>query len=166
MKNYAKAFTLIELLVAMVVSSAVIASSYFIYNTFSKNLVDYRKHISKLSDGIVLNGVLSHDMNYAKAIRKNLSNGIILDHGERNIEYEWQEHIVVRISTFSSDTFRLAVNNPEVNFMGKEQTLIGGLVDQLKLTSLLEEQELVFYFEKKYGSDILVESEKISDGGN
>lgn len=165
MKKKLKAFTLIELLVAMVVSSVVIASSYFIYGTFSKNLVDYRRHENKLSDVVVLSGVLSHDINVAGAVIMNSSNDITVEQAAGNVRYEWKESVVLRVTDLSSDTFKLAVKNIEVKFMDKEQVVSGGLVDELKFTSVVDGQEFMHYFEKKYGSDILVESENRSDGG-
>ena len=68
---------------------------------------------------------------------------------------------VLRTTDVSKDTFHFPVKNIEINFMGKEQTVTSGLVDELKFSSMCNGQEFIFYFEKKYGSDILVESEKI-----
>lgn len=159
MKKKLPAFTLIELLVAMMVSSVVIASAYFVFSTFSKNLVDYKRHQNNLNDVVVLNGILTHDMNLAKAVRKNSSNDIAIEQERATIHYEWKEDFVLRITESSRDTFHLPVKNIEVNFMSKEQVLTNGLVDELKFTSMTDGQEFIFYFEKKYGSDILVESE-------
>ncbi len=164
MKKNVRAFTLIELLVAMVVSSAVIASSYFIYSTFSKNLVDYKKHINKLGDAVALNGIISHDMSIAKTVKINTANDIVLEQGTKSIHYEWQEDVVLRITDLSTDSFHITVKNIENNFMDRSQTRSDGMIDELKFTSIVEGQEFIFSFEKQYGSDILVEAEKISDG--
>lgn len=160
MKTKLPAFTLIELLVAMMVSSIVIASAYFVYDTFSKNLIDYKKHQNNLNDAVALNGILSHDINLALAIRKNSPSDITIAQERKTIQYEWKEDFVLRTTETSLDTFHLPVKNFEVNFMNKEQVLTNGLVDELNFSSVNVGQEFIFYFEKKYGSDILVESEK------
>lgn len=165
MKGRLKAFTLIELLVAMVVSSAVIASSYFVYDTFSKSLVDYRRLSNNLSDAAVFNGILSHDMGLSGAVRKGSSNDILLEQANESIRYEWKEDAILRITEGSIDTFHLAVRNAETNFMNNEQAVSGGLIDEFQIVAMSDERELIFSFEKKYGSDILVESEKNSYGG-
>lgn len=166
MKPTLKAFTLIELLVAMVVSSVVIASSYFIYSTFSKNLVDYRRHSNKLSDAAVFNGILAHDINLSYTVKRGIANEIaLLDKNNGMIRYEWKEEVILRISGNSVDTFNLPVKNAEMSFAGKEQVISDELIDELKLTTISDEKEFTFCFEKKYGSDILVESEKHSYGG-
>jgi prepilin-type N-terminal cleavage/methylation domain-containing protein len=164
MKKRLQAFTLIELLVAMLISSAVISSAFLIYRTFAKNMIDYKSHINKLSDAVVLNGILSHDMNIAKAVKKSNLNDIAMEQGSKNVQYEWQDQAVLRRTDISCDTFHLIVNNIKVNFMNKEQVLSGGLIDELKFTSVTDGHEFIFYFEKKYGSDILVESENNPDG--
>jgi prepilin-type N-terminal cleavage/methylation domain-containing protein len=159
-----KAFTLIELLVAMLVSSAVISSSYFIYRTFAKNMIDYKGHLNNLTDAVVLNGILSHDMNTARSVKKNNSTDVAMDLGRKSVEYEWKDEVVLRRTGVACDTFRLVVKNVSLNFMNEAQAVSGGLVDELIFSSTAEGRELKFCFEKKYGSDILVESENKSNG--
>jgi prepilin-type N-terminal cleavage/methylation domain-containing protein len=154
-----RAFSLIELLVAMVISSVVIASAYFMYSMFSKDLIDYKGHINKLSDAVVLNGILEHDINLAQAVKKNSSNGIRIEQGSANIDYEWQEDAVLRKTDLSTDTFHLFLKDVELNFMNTEQTVTGSLIDVLKFNSSTDGREITFSFEKKYGSDMLVKSE-------
>lgn len=160
-----RAFTLIELLAAMVISSLVMSAAYFAYNSLTKSFLDFKKHTNNLTDATALSGILTHDINLAKTIRKNTTNDITLEMGNKKLQYEWKENFVLRSTGISADTFPLAVSDMKINFLDKEQTISGGLVDELKFTTIADGQQLFLSFDKKYASDILVESEMKSNAG-
>jgi len=160
-----RAFTLIELLVAMAVSGIVITAGYVSYGMISRNFIDFRSHSDDISQVVSLQGILSHDIHVARTVQKYSPDEIvILQNDTETVNYECTENYVLRKKSAARDTFFLPVKRMEMQFCGQEQISSGGIMDRLILVSAIHGQEFIFYFDKQYASDILMQNEDFSDG--
>lgn len=153
-----KAFTLTELLVAMVVSAIVIAVAYQIYSIASMQFGEYKKVNDKISNEVVLKGLLNMDFFTSTAVLQRSENSIEIHKQDTLIEYAWNEFFVLRTKNNMRDTFFLEVESSELRFKNKAQKQ-GGLVDELELVSKDSGAERVFCFFKEYSADVLMRNE-------
>lgn len=159
------AFTLIELLVAMAVSSIVIAAGYVSYGIINRNYIDFRNNSSEMTQAAALRGVLSHDFNLAKVVKRYSSNEILVEMNDKGIvNYNWNENYVLRKNSIEQDTFFISLKKAELRFLDKDQDKAEGIIDELIFTTSVEGQEFIFYFDKQYGSDMIIENENPGDG--
>ena len=153
-----KAFTLIELLVAMVISAIVIAITYQIYFIASKQFVEYKKSNKKVTQEVVLKGLLNNDFFQSESVIRKSENSIEAQIPDRKINYEWINDYIIRTSNGSRDTFFMPVSSVELKFRNKAQELSDGLIDALRIISKNGEEEKDFCFFKEYSADVLMQN--------
>jgi prepilin-type N-terminal cleavage/methylation domain-containing protein len=165
MRKRLNAFTLIELLVAMAVSAIVITAGYVSYGLMSRHFIDFRNNSNEMNQVVALQGILSHDMRVSKTVKSHWNNGVdILQSDNETVNYNWDENYVVRKRSTENDTFFLSVKKTEMHFCDVNRISTGDLIDGLTLTAWIKDQEFIFYFDKQYASDMLMQNENLNDG--
>lgn len=155
--RYLKAFTLIELLVSMAVSGIVITAGYVSYGIISRHYIDFKIYSDQINQLVLLEAVLNNDIHKAATVKRNSFDEIsLLFNDSTTIQYEWKDDHMLRRTSTHSDTFSLFIKNIQMNFLGKEQSDAGGMLDELILDTFWNDEEFMFYFTKQYGADKLI----------
>ena len=146
-----KAFTLFELLIGMVISSIVIASSYFVYNLIYKKYLDYKEIRLNLVNFASFNAELENNFYHSKSIKMNDKElSFVFDN--KTIYFDFLDSIIIRTDSQVLDTFRISVENFE--FVENTE----GLVSFVQFNSRLFDENFDLYFIKKYCAEELINS--------
>lgn len=146
-----KAFTLFELLIGMVISSIVIASSYFVYDLIYKQFIDYKEVRLNLVNFASLQTELENNFYHSKSIKMNDKElSFVFDN--KTIYFEFLDSIIIRKDSQVLDTFRISVENFE--FVENQE----GLVSSIQFNSRLFDKNFDVYFNKKYCAEELINS--------
>lgn len=146
-----KAFTLFELLIGMVISSIVIASSYFVYNLIYIKYLDYKEIRLNLVNFASFNAELEDNFYRSKSIKRN-DKELSFEFDNKTIYFEFLDSIIIRKESQVLDTFRISVENFE--FVENTE----GLVSFVQFNSRLFDENCDLYFIKKYCAEELINS--------
>ena len=153
-----RAFTLVELLVVMVISGIVIAITYQIYFIANKQFMQYKKGNEKVTQEVILRGLLNNDFFQSESVIRKSENNIEMQLADEKINYEWRDEFIIRVTNASRDTFFLPVSLVELKFRNSSQDISAGLIDALKIISENGDEEKYFCFFKEYSADVLMQN--------
>jgi len=154
-----KAFTIMELTIAMLISAIAIGISYAIFLIVSHSYQSYVTKNMRVSEAQRLDATMRMDFDRGLLVSKDTS-GIKIQFPSGQVIYKFDTASVVRI-TATSDTFKVKTDSIGFSFEGKafsEYQTPGpqNRIDQLDVTTLLENQKITYHYHKIYSSADLI----------
>lgn len=104
-----KAFTILETIITLVISSLIISFVYQIYSTVSQQFRHYERLQGETINFNQFNTVFTKDVSLCQYIQSVTSNEIRLKFSNKDVEYFFEDHYVVRHGKYK-DTFKVNVN--------------------------------------------------------
>ena len=153
-KRNLPAFTIIELVVVMILSSIILGMAFTAVRSIQQSYELYDQQTQAALDISDFQTLLNTDFENSK-LASCANTTLFLTFEQHDLQYQFDYDWVIRQTAYFSDTFFIENNTP--TFYYQNQPISIGNIDFLEVKSTNEEEEVVFYFEKKYSSTELWE---------
>lgn len=159
------AFSLLEMLVVMVLSSIIVGIIYFAFFTvtvYQKTLENKYQHIEDIN---FINSGLTNDFDRSDSIVMLNEQEIIcyLKHTNTNVQYSFFNSTIYRRQDTRIDSTACTVSGVQMLF--RNHTVIKGIIDEVRLETILLEGSATLVFYKPYDAAALIKKNYEQDHG-
>lgn len=151
-----KAFTILELIIALLLSSIILAISYYTYFLLNNQLVTQQKKNGIINEFQLFENVFQNDFSNAAFIKDTMKTNSLIFFKTDNefIKYEFNENNIVRSFDSNNDTFRLKGKIDKLYL--KDDSL--PVINKILFIGLLEKEKITTIFTKYYSASQLMKA--------
>jgi prepilin-type N-terminal cleavage/methylation domain-containing protein len=155
-----KGYTVMELIVVMVLSAIVVSIAYTSFDIISKQYLRYKKSHEEISKILMFDLVLTKDFKNSVFVSLD-DDGIVCNYSDRKINYQIDEHFVVRQENDVLDTFKVRVTDFQSDFSGIRVTDPGQLINHFEFVQQYDDADYLYAYQKEYAADFLINHETL-----
>ncbi len=148
-----KAFSFLEIMVAIIISGLVMSTAFSVYIFINKQYIKLNTIKADVRDYFEFSSTISRDFELASKVIKINDYELVMQHSNKNINYQFDNTYVLRTISFQTDTFFFGATDLFINTIKEFEE--EQVVDFLKMK--VKDNEFSFY--KNYGAIAKIEEE-------
>lgn len=155
-----KAYTIMEMTVVMFISAIVMSIAFKSYYLLSSSFVDFKRRYQRVGEVAMLDRLITLDFVRSREVVKT-DEGFDCVFEENRINYVLFPEFILRNQMGVEDTFFVNPESIQYKFLDEVVEEEGKIMNELIFENMVEGETQYFQYKKEYGSDKLMEQNKI-----
>lgn len=155
-----KAYTIMEMTVVMFISAIVMSIAFKSYYLLSSSFVDFKRRYQRVGEVAMLDRLITLDFVRSREVVKT-DEGFDCVFEENKINYVLFPEFILRNQMGVEDTFFVNPESIQYKFLDEVVEEEGKIMNELIFENMVEGETQYFQYKKEYGSDKLMEQNKI-----